>query len=71
MSEPLEVLAPIATALQRNERKRDQLLAERDQCIVEARAAGSTWRAIALTLGMTEHGVIKAVKARARKGEQA
>lgn len=69
MSKPLETLATIAAALQRNDRKRDQLLAERDQSIVEARAGGSTWRAIALTLGMTEHGVIKAVKVRARKAE--
>lgn len=71
MSDPLETLATIAAALQRNDRKRDQLLAERDHSIIKARSAGSTWRAIALTLGMTEHGVIKAVKARARKDGQA
>lgn len=67
MNEPLEDLARIAAALKRNERKRDELLAERDELITAARASNTTWRAIAQTLGMTEHGVVKAVKTRANK----
>lgn len=67
MPEPLDDLAKIAAQLKRNEKQRDKLLVERNRVILEARAAGNTWRSIALILGMTEHGVIKAVKAQSEK----
>ena len=34
---------------------------ERAEAVLAARAAGMTWRAIAMALGMTERGVIKVV----------
>lgn len=34
-------------------------LAERDQAIVEARAAGCTWASIAAAAGLTQHGCAK------------
>ena len=38
----------------------DALPIERAEAIAAARADGKTWREIAATLGMTEHGAIKA-----------
>lgn len=35
---------------------------ERAEAVLAARAAGMTWRAIAMALGMTERGVIKVVE---------
>ena len=38
------------------------LYAERARLILRARSAGHTWREIAVVLGMTVHGAIKASK---------
>ena len=50
-----------------NERMKTQRN-RRAELILEARTAGHTWREIAETLGMTEHGAIKASKPSAPRG---
>lgn len=68
MSTHIENLQRIAESIKRQERKAEQLLAERDAAIDAAREAPKpervTWRAIAGIYGMTEHGIIKSLNTR-------
>lgn len=58
--EPIKRLEALKKKLDKNSADREILILERDMVISEARKDGKTWREIALVLGMTEHGVIKA-----------
>jgi hypothetical protein len=60
----MDELTKTAAAIRRLDVRRAALIAARDKQIDAAREAGATWRSIALTLGMTEHGVIKSVQQR-------
>lgn len=61
MSDPEVGVREAAAAVSTAEDHLDQLKAQRNQAMADARAAGLTWRAIAAAAGMTEHGVRKAL----------
>jgi len=60
MNESMEELAKTAKAIKRLDTRRLELIETRNEQIRAARADGAKWREMALLLGMTEHGVIKA-----------
>ena len=57
----IDELAKLSTELQKIDTRRDSLIARRNDLARKAREEGITWRQIALTLDMTEHGIIKSV----------
>lgn len=60
----IDELEDVRARLDGNAAERASLIRERDEIARRARDEGVTWRRIAAVLDMTEHGIIKSLKAR-------
>lgn len=58
----LEELEETGNTIKDCDKYRAQLVAKRTKLVRQARNEGNTWRKLAIILGMTEHGLIKASK---------
>lgn len=61
MSDYAAAVRDAAASVSAAEDRLDQAKAARNEAMAAARAAGLTWRSIALAAGMTDHGVRKAL----------